>query len=150
VIEPLEISFEVASTTGHAFETWTRRIDAWWPADHTASGDPHARIVLEPGVGGRLYERSSDGVEHDWGRVIEWEPPTRFGYTWHLRRNAAEATDVHITFTSLDASRTRVDIVHTGWERLGDAGRDWRDQNHGGWDTLLPHFITALERSNNG
>jgi uncharacterized protein YndB with AHSA1/START domain len=147
VIQPLEISFEVAAPVEHAFDTWTRRIDTWWPTDHTASGDADASIILEPHLGGRLYERTSGGVEHDWGRVIEWQPPSRFAYTWHLRRDAADATDVQINFTSLDGSRTRVDILHTGWERLGEGGQDWRDRNHGGWDSLLPHFLSAVEGS---
>lgn len=146
MIEPLAISFEVDSPVDHAFDTWTRRIDTWWPKSHTASDDPQATIVLEPSVGGRLFERTSQGVEHDWGRVVAWEPPERFGYTWHLRRDAADATDVAVTFTSIDPDRTRVDIVHTGWERLGEGGQDWRDRNRGGWDGLLPHFVAAVER----
>lgn len=146
MIEPLTISFEVASAADHAFDTWTRRIDTWWPRDHTATLDPHATIVVEPALGGRLFERTSEGVEHDWGRVVAWEPPARFGYTWHLRRDAADATDVDITFTSIEPERTRVDIVHTGWERLGEGGQDWRDRNRGGWDGVLPHFVAAVER----
>ena len=145
MIEPLAMSFELAATAEHAFDTWTSKITAWWPADHTVSGDP-AEIVLEPTVGGRLFERGPDGTEHDWGRIVHWEPKHRFGYTWHLRRDAADATDVLVTFTTVGASRTRVDILHTGWERLGEGGQDWRDRNHGGWDTLLPHFVAAAER----
>ncbi len=146
MIEPLTISFEVASSADHAFDTWTRRIDTWWPREHTATLDPKATIVLEPGLGGRLFERTSAGVEHDWGRVVAWEPPDRFGYTWHIRRDAADATDVNITFTSIEPDRTRVDIVHTGWDRLGD-GQEWLDRNRGGWDGVLPHFVAAVERN---
>jgi len=146
MIEPLTLSFEVAAPADHAFDTWTSRIDTWWPPSHTVSGDP-AEIVLEPAVGGRLFERGPDGAEHDWGRVVDWQPKQRFGYTWHLRRDAADATDVSITFTSIRPDRTRVDIVHTGWERLGEGGQDWRDRNRGGWGGLLPHFIELAERN---
>ncbi|MBX3098632.1 MAG: SRPBCC domain-containing protein [Salinibacterium sp.] len=145
MIEPLVISFEVASSADHAFDIWTRSIDTWWPRDHTATLDHGATIVLEPQIGGRLFERTSEGVEHDWGTVVAWEPPERFGYTWHLRRDASDATDVDITFTSLEPNRTRVDIVHTGWDRLGD-GQDWRDRNRGGWDGVLPYLVAAVER----
>ena len=34
----------------------------------------------------------SSGVEHDWGDVTVWEPPTRLGYTWHLNRDRSDAT----------------------------------------------------------
>jgi uncharacterized protein YndB with AHSA1/START domain len=146
VIEPLRLTFDVDCSADHAFATWTSRIDTWWPADHTASGEPSAVIVLEPALGGRLFERASGGVEHDWGRVTLWEPPRRFAYTWHLRRSAEDATDVEITFTELDPGRARVEIRHSGWERLGAEGQTWRDRNSGGWRTLLPHFTAAAER----
>lgn len=145
MIEPLEISFEVSCSARHAFETWTTRIDSWWPADHTASGDKDATIQLELRLGGRLFERTSDGVEHEWGTITAWEPPRRFGYLWHLRRDAADATNVEIRFTDLGDNSSRVDIVHTGWERLGADGQDWRNRNRGGWDTLLPQFVTRAE-----
>ncbi len=145
MIEPLEISFEIDCAVEHAFETWTRRIDTWWPTDHTASNDPATTILLEGEIGGRLFERTPDGTEHDWGKVTAWDPPARFGYTWHLRRDAADATDVSVRFTPMDERRTRVDIVHTGWERLGAGGQDWRDRNRGGWNSLLPHFVAASE-----
>ena len=64
--DPLRMSFDVACTVEHAFEVWTSGMGTWWPQDHTASGKAEL-VVLESGVGGRIYERSSDGVEHDWG-----------------------------------------------------------------------------------
>jgi hypothetical protein len=146
MIEPLRVTFEVSCSVEHAFYAWTDRIDAWWPADHTASGEPDATIVLEPRVGGRLYERTVSGEEHDWGEVTRWDPPGAFAYLWHLRRDRADATDVHVEFTAVPAG-TRVDIVHSGWERLGAEGQTWRDRNGGGWATLLPHFQDYAERT---
>jgi hypothetical protein len=61
-------------------------------------------------------------------------------------RDRADATDVAITFTPLASNETRIDIVHTAWERLGDDGQTWRDRNFGGWSTLLPHFIREAQR----
>ena len=143
-IEPLRLAFEVRCPPEHAFMVWTERIGAWWPADHTATGEANLQIVLEGRVGGRIFERSVDGTEHDWGEVLIWEPPTRFGYLWHLRRDRADATEVEIHFRP-DGAATRVEIEHRGWERLGAEGQTWRDRNMGGWSTLLPHFIAAAE-----
>jgi hypothetical protein len=145
VIEPIRLAFEVDCPRDHAFDTWTRRISTWWPADHTASGEDGLTVVLEPRVGGRLFERTSSGQETDWGEVTRWEPPSRFAYLWHLRRDRADATDVEIRFVALDDARTRVEIVHGGWERLGAEGESWRDRNGGGWSTLLPHFVELAE-----
>lgn len=143
MIEPLRLEFEVDCAPAHAFRIWTERIAAWWPADHTVSGTDDATIVLEPRLGGRIFERTAVGIEHDWGEVTIWEPPARLGYLWHLRRSREDATVVQIRFADAGAGRTRVDIEHTGWERLGADAQTWRDRNLGGWSTLLPHFVAA-------
>ncbi len=64
---PLRISFDVECPPEHAFMVWTTRIDTWWPRDHTVTGNAD-RVVLESGVGGRIFERTVGGVEHQWGR----------------------------------------------------------------------------------
>jgi uncharacterized protein YndB with AHSA1/START domain len=150
VIEPLRLSLDVACPVQHAWATWTDRIDAWWPADHTVSGESGATVVLEPRVGGRIYERTGTGTEHEWGEVTAWEPPARLAYRWHLRRDRADATDVEIRFRARGPASTRIEIEHRGWERLGDTGHDWRDRNQHGWDTLLPHYINATRQEQVG
>jgi hypothetical protein len=143
VIEPLRMSFEVECPVAHAFDVWTNKISRWWPADHSVSGEDGLLVVLEGRPGGRIFERTATGVELEWGEVTVWEPPTRLGYLWHLRGDRADATEVEITFVDQGNSTTRVEIEHRGWERLGAQAQDWRNANHNGWDTLLPHFITA-------
>ena len=140
MIEPIRLSFEVACPVDHAFATWTERTSTWWPPSHTVSGGDDLVISFEPRVGGRIFERTSGGEEHDWGEITAWEPPRRLGYLWHLRVDRADATDVEITFVAVDPRRTRVEIEHRGWERLGAAGLERRDRNRGGWANLLPHF----------
>jgi uncharacterized protein YndB with AHSA1/START domain len=143
VIEPIRLAFDVSCPADHAFEVWTARIDRWWPTDHTASGDADTFVVLDGRPGGRIFERTPGGDEHDWGEVTIWEPPTRLGYLWHLRRDRADATEVEIRFVARDATTTRVEIEHRRWERLGAGGEEWRDRNRGGWATLLPHYVLA-------
>lgn len=145
MIEPIRLAFEVQAAPDHAFEVWTSRIGQWWPTDHTVSGEPDSQITLEGRPGGRIFERTTGGTEHEWGEVTVWEPPTRFAYLWHLRRERAAATDVEIRFLDRGDGTTRVEIEHGGWERLGVEGEPWRDRNHGGWATLLPHYVTAVE-----
>jgi activator of Hsp90 ATPase-like protein len=146
VIEPIRLSFDVACSREHAFETWTTRIGTWWPKSHSVTGDEHLEIVLEGRHGGRIFERTPSGIEHDWGEITLWEPPDRFGYLWHLQRDRADATDVEIRFISRDQATTTVEIEHRGWERLGADGQTWRDRNLGGWNGLLPHYRIAVER----
>jgi hypothetical protein len=143
MIEPIRLAFDVDCPVDHAFDVWTHRIADWWPADHTVSGEASLHVVLEPRVGGRIFERLATGVEHDWGEVTAWEPPSRLGYLWHLRRDRADATEVEIRFVDRGDATTRVEIEHRGWERLGAEGEEWRDRNRGGWATLLPRYQAA-------
>jgi len=138
------MSLDLACSADHAFAVWASGIDTWWPPDHTATGRPDLVIVLEEGVGGRIYERTPDGTEHEWGEVTVWEPPTRLVYQWHLRQDRSDATEVEIRFVARGATACRVEIEHRGWERLGSAEQVLRDRNRAGWDTLLPHFSAAI------
>lgn len=146
MIEPLEFTFEVATSVEHAFRTWTERMDRWWPSTHSESGDPDLTVVLEPCLGGRMYERTRDGTEYEWGRITLWDPPVRFGYSWHIRRPANESTEVLISFTELEPRRTRIRIQQSDWERVGPGAPQWRARNRTAWTSLFPHFIEYAEQ----
>ena len=138
------MSFEVSCPVDHAFDVWTSKIARWWPADHSVSGENGLQVVLEGRPGGRIFERTATGTEHEWGEVVVWDPPSRLAYLWHLRRDRADATEVEIRFIDQGDSTTRVEIEHRGWERLGAQGQSWCDANKDGWSTLLPHYIAAI------
>jgi hypothetical protein len=143
-IDPLRLSFEIDCPADHAFAVWTTRLSAWWPKGHSASGDPDTVVTLEPRQGGRIFERTPDGAEVDWGEITNWNPPHGLTYLWHIGRDRREATDVEVSFVDL-GDRTRLDIVHSGWERLGKEGAGWRNSNRAGWDALLPSFLAAAQ-----
>jgi uncharacterized protein YndB with AHSA1/START domain len=143
MIDPLRVELVVDCDVAHAFATWTERFSAWWPRGHSVSGDP-AEVVLEPRHGGRIFERTRQGDEIDWGEITAWDPPHLLAYRWHIRRGRAEATDVQIRFVAVDG-RTLLEITQAGWERLGDDAHQWRDANAGGWSGLLPHFAAACD-----
>ena len=149
MIEPLRVDVEIDCPPEHVFATWTERFGQWWPRGHTVSGDP-AAVVLEPRIGGRIYERTREGEEIDWGEITRWDPPHGLAYLWHIRRDRADATDVDIRFVASDRGTTRVEITHTGWERLGAEAETWRDANRGGWSGLLPVVAAACAEPSNG
>jgi hypothetical protein len=146
MIEPLRIAFEVDCPPAHAFDLWTQRASSWWPAQHTVSADPAVRVVFEARLGGRVFEQTPTGDEVDWGQITVWDPPHRLGYSWFIRTDRADATDVEIRFQEQGDDRTRVEIEHRGWERLGSRGPRWRTVNQAGWDGVLPDYIRACSR----
>lgn len=135
---PLELSFDVDCPADHAFDVWTTRIGTWWPRDHTMSGDPET-VVLEGHVGGRIFERTRDGAEHDWGVVTDWDPPHALTFTWHLGRDARDPTEVVVRFVSHDDVHTSVTIEHRGWERLAETG-DVRERTRDNWSYVVGRF----------
>ena len=113
-------------------------------ADHTVTGERHLRVVLEGRPGGRIYEQTADGVEYDWGEITVWKPPHRLDHLWHLHADRADANRRRHPIRPGGGLGDRVEIEHSGWERLGTRGGVWRERNHQGWSTLLAHYLSAL------
>ena len=67
MIEPLELSLVVQCDAAHAFAVFTGSTSLWWPVSHSVSRQPGLVVTFEPRTGGRIFERSLDGTEFDWG-----------------------------------------------------------------------------------
>jgi Activator of Hsp90 ATPase homolog 1-like protein len=124
-----------------AFETFTRRIQSWWPqATHTVYEDKVQDIVFDENVGGRVYERSTAGEEAEWADVVAWEPPHRFVLRWRVNPERGP-TELEVRFKP-EGDGTRVDLEHRGWDEIGDTqGRAGYDT---GWDFVLGHYVESL------
>ena len=138
MIDPIHRSVTVHLAPDEAYRLFTTRMESWWPLDthgraDETDGATTDRLVVEDAAGGRIYEVFSDGTEADWGVVTAWEPPSRVVIDWKPNSEDRPYTEVEVTFTPSDGG-TRVDLVHRGWERLGDAdGAEWRERYDSGW-----------------
>jgi uncharacterized protein YndB with AHSA1/START domain len=140
------MNYEVRCSAAHAFSVWVEKTSLWWPLSHTMTCELGLEVVFEPGLGGRILERTPDGREIQWGEITEWEPPNKLGYLWWIATDRANATDIAIRFVDQGAT-TRIEIEHVGWERLGsDFVSGWRDANQHGWMGVMPEFIAACNR----
>jgi len=136
-IEPVVKIVTVPGETGVVFELFTRRMGEWWPLDsHSVGGEDALDARVDPGRGGRVYEVTRDGVEHDWARITDWEPGERIGLDWHAGVPVTEATHVEITFRQT-AEGTEVTLVHDGWEARGADAQGMRQSYETGWDLVL-------------
>jgi uncharacterized protein YndB with AHSA1/START domain len=133
-IAPVTKSIVVKRSPEEAFRVYTEGIATWWPFEtHSPSGKSET-LVIEPREGGRLYERTTDGEELDWGEVLAWDPPRRFAHSWHL--GSSVATEVELRFTP-QGDDTLVELVHSGWERHGEDAAELRAQYDSGWDFVF-------------
>jgi uncharacterized protein YndB with AHSA1/START domain len=131
----------VRCSVGDAFRVFTAEIGAWWPLQtHSISvmddgSDPPEAAVLEPRQGGRLYERTRDGRECEWGTVLVWEPPSRLVVEWRVNPDNPP-TEIEVRFEPVGAA-TRVALEHRGWERFPSRGPETRASYDGGWEAVL-------------
>ena len=138
VSEAIRKTVLVDFTPEEAFELFTARIASWWPVrTHSYGGDKVTNVVVEPHVGGRLYEVTADG-EQDWARVLAWEPPARLLLDWQI--GEARGTEVEVTFEP-EGPGSRVVLEHRGF-----GGDDPRDRYSGGWDVVLAPFVESAKR----
>ena len=137
----------VARSQEDAFRIFTEELGAWWPlAPHSIYGDEAVDAVFEPESGGRLYERTADGREAEWGRVITWEPPSGFTISWKPNLDPdAPRTTYELRFVAVGEQQTRLELVHTGWEVFGDGAGDARQGYDGGWDIVLDAFTAMAD-----
>ena len=142
-------SVTVNCSQERAFDVYTAGISSWWPLEtHSMGGERAVEAVFEPGVDGRLFERMAGGEEHEWAKVLVWEPPHRFVIDWHVNPDNPP-TEVEVTF-SAEGDRTRVDLEHRGWERFGDRASEASGSYNSGWESVLARFVPVAtdERSN--
>ena len=130
---------------------FTGSVNSWWPHQYHIGQVEVAEVVLEPGVGGRWFERGVDGSECDWGRVLVWEPPTRLVFTWQINGSwqfdpdPERASEIEARFTASGPEQSFVDVEHRYFERL-DGGQAIRDAitGGGGWALLLDGFAKTV------
>ena len=135
-VPPVIKSVTVRCPPATAFKRFTEDLAAWWPlATHHIGDDPQA-CVLEGRVGGRLYERSGAGVECIWGIIEEWDPPRRLAFTWQVRLAAEHTQRIDVTFAPAPGG-TRVELAHSGWEKLGEAAAARRESYEKGWGRVF-------------
>jgi uncharacterized protein YndB with AHSA1/START domain len=144
-------SITVAAPIERAFSVFTAGFDRWWPRSHHLVEDVEMKeAVLELAPGGRWYERNADGSECDWGQVLAYEPPSRLLLAWQITTDfkpepdPARASHIEVTFTAETPERTRVDLVHSGFERHALAGGEEIIGGEGGWTSILAGYATAL------
>jgi uncharacterized protein YndB with AHSA1/START domain len=139
VTEAIRKTVLVDFAPDEAFELFTAKIATWWPVrTHSYGGDEVKDVVVEPFVGGRVYEVTDEG-EQDWAKVLAWEPPGRLLLDWQI--GEACGTEVEVTFAP-EGPGSRVVLEHRGF-----SAEDPRDRYAGGWDVVLAPFVSASKKA---
>lgn len=136
-------SVAVGCSLEDAFRVFTEKIASWWPlATKSVGHDDAVTLVIEPRLGGRVYERVRAGREHDWGTVLAWDPPTRIAFSWHPGRDPDTGQEVEVRFAA-EGAGTRVELEHRGWERLVETAAEVPAHFISGWEEVLERYAEA-------
>ena len=149
-IAPVRKSIHVKASQARAFEVFTSGFGRWWPRDHGIGKKPMKSAVMETKLGGCWFELAEDGTQTNVGRIIVWEPPSRFVMTWDInsewKPDAVINSEVEVRFVSDGADATRVELEHRKFERMGpQAGEKMRKSVDGGWPGMLERFKAEAE-----
>jgi len=142
----IQRSLRVRVSPSRAFRAWTQSVDLWWPRNHRISGVAKSTMVIEEGVGGRFYERTPEGREIPYGKVVCWQPPERLDYDFYLGSDKDSPTRVEVRFNPADEG-TRVDILH---HRGGLSEERWAANNEGygrAWNHLAQVIVDFMEKT---
>ena len=74
----------VNASIERAFRVFVEQMETWWPKGHHIGAQEWELILVEPRVGGRWYEQDAAGQQFEWGTVLQWEPPNKARFRWHL------------------------------------------------------------------
>jgi uncharacterized protein YndB with AHSA1/START domain len=148
----VKASIVVEAPVERAFSVFTEDMGTWWNPDHHILEGELAEMVLEPHVGGRIYDRGVDGSECCWARVLAFEPPRRFvmswdiNLQWKLETDPARASEIEVRFIPQGAGQTRVELEHRHLERHGEGWEQMRGAvgSPGGWSGGLQRFADVI------
>ena len=134
-----------------AFQVFTERMGAWWPATHHIGTTPFQDVIIEPHAGGRWFERDAKGGECDWGSVLAWEPPKKVVLAWHLQpdfkysSDKTRASEVALEFIAEGPEKTRVEFEHRNIDRHGEGWQKLRTSVDPGWTQVLAGYVAAAK-----
>lgn len=124
-----------------AFRRFTSGMSGWWPtATHSVAEDEELDIIFEPRVDGLVYEQKGKH-RSVWAEVLLWDPNRRFVLNWHPGREAQSGGALDVRFIESGDS-CRVELTHSGWEKLGDNAHAIRQGYETGWDMVLGLYGT--------
>ena len=144
-------SITVEAPIEHAFSMFTEGIGTWWPPEHHLIEGELAEMVFEPHVGGHVIDRTTDGRECRWARVLAYDPPSRVVFSWdidlswQIETDPEKTSEVEVRFTAEGPGRTLVELEHSNIDRHGDGWERMRDAvgSPNGWN--LQRFAEAAK-----
>jgi uncharacterized protein YndB with AHSA1/START domain len=148
----VRLEIVVEGAIAKAFAVFTEGIGTWFPPEYNLLPVPIAERVFEPRLGGRVYDRGTDGSICQWARVLAYEPPRRVVISWdisphwQIETDLARTSEVEVRFIEEGPNRTRVELEHRRLERHGEGWEQQRKDlaSDAGWPGAMRHYAKRM------
>ena len=150
LIAPVRKTVHVKAPIAHAFDVFTSGLTNWWPNDHGVGKKPIQKVLMEPRLGGRWLEISTDGTETTVATITVWDPPHRLVMIWQInsqwKPDATMKSEVDVRFAGDGPDATTVELLHHRFETMGaEPGSSMRNDVDRGWPGLLQRFVQEAD-----
>ncbi len=138
--DPIQKTLHIPLRPKTAFDLFTNNLDKWWPTEsHSLSageGETPNSVTVERHTGGHIVEEKHNGEVAKWGTITKWDDGRSLSVSWYVGRDQEEATDLEVVFIPTDMG-TRVQLTHSGFDRLGKDAVAMLENYTKGWDLVL-------------
>jgi uncharacterized protein YndB with AHSA1/START domain len=153
----VEVLKEVALPPPAAFKLFTKAFFQWWPHAYSLSGDLLEDLIIGGKTGELCSEIGPSGFRIDFGRVLEWSPPTSLTLSWQVSPDSrpepdpAKASRVHVEFVPVGGA-TEVRLTHDQFANHGEGGEAYASEMASdlGWPYIMELFREFASRPQAG
>ena len=122
-------TIELPAAASRAWTALVKEVNAWWPGDFHAAGET-SRMILEPKLGGRLYEDAGDGNGVLWYQVIALDAPRSITFSGAIAPpfGGPATTLLRLSLEEISAKTTALEIHDSLFGHIEgcDAQAGWR------------------------
>lgn len=133
--EPLFHELTLQCSIEHAYQTFTDRVNLWWPLGHRRFDS--STFYFDTNVGGELLEITAAGDRFVWANTLSADQPRAITLAWHPGKKY-HPTTTKISFEAIGPHETHISLEHSEGE--ADLGADWSTRAalfSRGWTAVL-------------
>lgn len=142
--QPIILTAAVKAPPARAFALFTDHTKDWWKKETAFKTEPNRNFVIDKTPGGRWYERTEDGADAPWGKVLAYEAPSRLllgmQFNTQFQPDPSAETEVEITFAQAPGGGCVVTLRHGDLERLGEGAEPMIEAMRDGWSRHVQEF----------
>jgi len=135
----IEQQVTIDAPPARVFEALTKQISAWWGRPYVI-GNGARDLIVEPKVGGRVYEDWGNGAGALWGTVTGLRKPEHIEWTGRLGMGGAV---LGVVAYNLEP-RGKGTLLKLSHRATGEVTPDTEKNYGGGWQDLLGTRLRAF------